>query len=153
MSAFRQKRSSARNAALVSLSSNLSFAAQCTNGRNADNQPFVMHALNVSVAGLSRLLLMQLLLTQKMFATAAVGFWRCSEFLDTSHSCLINSTDFKLSHRRESVRQSRRGTNPLYAALPPMKAICGMQSLTNCGLGENPHRISAQLMSGFEGHR
>jgi len=39
---------------LAALGSLPSFAAQCTNGRNADNQPFVMHALNVSVAGRSR---------------------------------------------------------------------------------------------------
>ena len=39
-------------AALDKMGSLPSFAAQCTNGRNAENQPFAAHVSDVSVADL-----------------------------------------------------------------------------------------------------
>jgi len=63
-------------------------------------QTLLWLSANDCYAGLSRLLLMQLLLTQKVFAHAAPKIRRCREFHETSRSPVWISPNFRRPFRR-----------------------------------------------------
>jgi hypothetical protein len=69
------------------------------NGRNL-NRLFAVACLNNRDAGLSRRLLIQLSLPQKILAFAAVNFQRCSGFQQTSRSAVSIPPGFKSPFRR-----------------------------------------------------
>ncbi len=70
---------------------------------------FAARHTNPIDAGQTRLLLTPPLLTQKMFALAAVNFRRCSGFHESGHSSLAIPQEFKAPFRCTRILQSRRG--------------------------------------------
>jgi hypothetical protein len=67
--------------------------------------------------GQSRVLLMQLSFTQKMFELAAVHFRRRSGFHQTNRSTVLISPKFKPPIRCGRFQQSKRGQNVLVSSL------------------------------------